>query len=246
MTVSYQDVADAALVLQHGTEASHASRAVVKGLSKVSPYSLERSVIEVAEFRNDASRQFAGGAKILPMSVGGNFVKGDTLGQTQLKKYYKDKTSFTDARLYLDAGTVLEYDATFIAPDLANDPSPNGWQVSKVQVGEADMNSVVPVTFELLMNGQPAIFDTHYKASMAITKGTGSTEDTITDAATGFVTAGFVAGQTIILENTLAGANENLQFLIKAVAAGILTLTSIGSTTAVTPAAIFIIHGGRL
>lgn len=244
MTISYQDISDGAIVLGNTTGVT---RAVVKGIKSVTLPTLERSVTEVKELRNDFSRKFAGGASMGSLIYAGNFVLGDTLGQDELKARLRSKESFVDGRVYLNFVNSDPLASDFIAPDLANDPAPNGWQVVKHSPGAADVdNAIIPFDGEIVMNGQPAFFNVHHTASMTITKGTAQTEDTVLDGASGFVTAGFVAGMTLMFEGVNSGANEDHQYLIKTVAAGTLTLTTIGSTTAITPAASFTVHGGLL
>jgi len=235
--MEYQDITNGALILYYG--GTSPAQVTVSGLKGLTPYTLKRSVQEIKELRSDASRKKTGGVSLGSMLYNGNFVVGDP-GQDALKALMLANTSFQHARLYLD-------DNNFIACDLANDPDVNGWQVADHSPGGADVdNPVLPFNGEIVLNGLPATFSVHYTASMAITKGTGTTEDTITDAADGLVAAGFVPGMTIICEGDGCGANDLLQFLIKTAADGVLTLESIGYTTAITPDASFTVHGGRL
>lgn len=236
MTIYYQEGADAALVLQVGG----VNESVVKGLNKISGYSLERGTIEVEEFRNDISRKFAGGGKLGSITFSGSSVLGDTNGQDQLKDYWVNRTKFTDARIYFD------YD-NFIAPDLAQD-SLAAFQVAKINVGQADKNGVFPYDGELVLNGRPATFWIHMEDAATPTikfvQGS-SSDDTITDSASGFVTAGFVAGMSIIIDGN--PANEGKYAVIKTVAAGTLTLDGEGLIdTDATGSALTVIHGGKL
>lgn len=227
--ISYELGADMALVLKYGT----ANQAVVKGLNSMGLPGLERSVIEVEEFRNDFSRQFSGGGKFGTLTFGGNLVLGDTKGQAQLKSYLHANTKFTDGRAYLNLND-------FLAPDLATD-SISAWQVSKYSPGSADKNGVIPIDGELLMNGMVAVFTVHYTASTIAF--VDSDPDTLTDSASGFLTAGFEVGQTVIVEDD--GTNEG-QYLIDAVDAGTITLRSTDSLTAVVAGSSITLHGGRL
>lgn len=227
--ISYELGADMALVLKVGT----ADQAVVKGLNSMGLPGLERSVIEVEEFRNDFARQFAGGGKFGTLTFGGNLVLGDTKGQDQLKSYLNLKTKFVDGRAYLNLND-------FMAPDIAND-SISAWQVSKYSPGSADKNGVIPLDGEILMNGMVAIFTAHMTATTIAF--VDSNPDTLTDTANGFLTAGFEAGQTLIVEDD--GTNEG-QYLIDTVDAGTITLRATDSLTAVVAGSNVTLHGGKL
>lgn len=229
MAISYEVGADMALVLKYGD----ANQAVVKGLNSMGLPTLERSVIEVEEFRHDFSRQFAGGGKQGSLTFSGNFVLGDTYGQDQLKAYLQANTKFTDGRAYINT-------TDFMTVDLAND-TVSAWQVSSHSPGNADKNGVIPFSGEILMNGSVAIFTAHITATtIAIVD---SNPDTITDSASGFVTAGFEAGQTIIVSGS---ASSDGQYLIETVAAGTLTVRSTDALTAETAGSSITIDGGRL
>lgn len=233
MTVQYITAADMALILKYGT----ANQGVVAGLNSMGPPGLERSSIEVTEFRNAFSRQFAGGAKQTNITFSGNLVSGDTNGQDQLRAYLIDNTAFTDARLYLNYNN-SNLDSDFVAPDTVNDAT-SAWQVIKHMVGKADLNGVIPYDGELVCNGQNAWFWKHYTASTIAFAD--SNPDTITDSGSGFVTAGFEAGQTLIVE----GSNDNDGiYLIDSVVAGTITLQSSDSLTAETAGASVTLHGG--
>jgi len=228
MTVSYQLGRDAAIVLKYGG----VDQAVVKGLNKLGLPGLERSVVEIEEFRNDLSRQFAGGGKLGVLTYSGNLVTGDTKGQDQLKTYWLSGEKITDCRAYLNL-------VDFLTVDLAND-SLSAFQVTKVSPGEADKNGVFPYTGEMCLNGRPAIFTAHQTATnIAIVAGS-SAADTITG--TGFVDAGFEAGQTLIIEGSAA---DDGQYLIASVTATLITLTT-DTVTGETAGSSITLHGGRL
>jgi hypothetical protein len=234
MTVQYITAADMALILKYGT----ANQGVVAGLNNMGPPGLERASVEVTEFRNAFSRQFAGGAKQTNITFSGNYVSGDTNGQDQLRTYLINNTAFTDARLYLNYNT-SNLDSDFVACDTVNDSS-SAWQVIKHGAGAADINGVIPFNGELVCNGQNAWFFTHYSAdTIAFVD---SDPDTITDSASGFVTAGFEAGQTLIVEGT---TNNDGIYLIETVVAGTITLQTSDSLAAETAGTSFTLHGGK-
>ena len=232
MTVNYQLAADAAIILKYGT----ADQSVVKGLNKLKPYGFTRNVISVEEFRNEMGRQFAGSGNMTNIEYGGNYVTGDTKGQDQLKAYMLANTKFTDARVYLNT-------TDFIMPDIAAD-SLAAFQVVDHSPGEADKNAIFPFSGSLVLNGQPATFHIHKTAAtLAIVAGT---PDTITDSASGFVTAGFKAGDTIVIEDVTAAADELKMRTIATVVAGTLTLSNTATDlTAQAAGTAMTLHGGR-
>jgi len=227
--------ADMALILQYGG----ANQSIVAGLNKMGIPGFERAIVEVQEFRNAFSRQFAGGGKMGSISYSGNYVLGDANGQDQLKTYLKNNTKFADARLYLNYIST-NLDSDFLLPDTAQD-SVSAWQVVKHQHGEADINGVIPFNGEIVLNGQPVTCNVHYSAdTIAFVD---SDPDTITDSASGCVAAGFVAGQTIVVEGT---TNNDGIYVIDTVAAGTITLTAAGELTAEVAGTTFTLHAGLM
>lgn len=231
MTVNYQLAADAAIVLKYGT----ADQAVVKGLNKLKPYGFSRNMITVEEFRNEMGRQFAGSGQMSNVEYGGNYITGDTLGQDQLKAYALANTKFTDCRVYLNQ-------EDFFMPDVAAD-NVAAFQVTNHSPGQADKNGTYSFSGALALNGQPSTFHIHMTAdTLAIVSGSPCT---ITDSDSGFVDAGFKAGDTVILEDPTATADQLKMCIVDTVAAGTLTLSSDASLTAQTAGTSLTIHGGR-
>jgi len=232
MTINYQLAADAAIILKYGS----ADQSVVKGLNTLKPYGVTRSVITVEEFRNEMGRKFAGGGEMTNIEFGGNYVTGDTKGQDQLKAYALANTKFSDCRCYLN-------DTDFFMPDLAADALA-AFQVVDHSPGQADKNGVYPFSGALVLNGQPSTFHIHMTAdTLAVVAGT---PDTITDSASGFVTAGFKAGDTVILEDVALSADNLKMRKIASVTAGVLTLSNTASDlTSQASGTAFTKHGGR-
>ena len=236
MTVNYQQAVDAAIVLDYGG----ANQAVVKGLNKLKPPGMTRAIVTVDEFRNEWARKFAGGGEYTDLTYGGNYVTGDTLGQDQLKQHWVNKTKLTgtDILFFLNM-------TDFIATDLANDEDA-GFQIVEHDVGEADKNAVYAFTGKAVLNGRCATFTVHMTdvatPTMAFVNGL-TVEDTITDSGNGFVTAGFIAGQTLMV---VGSTSNDGTYLIKTVAAGTLTLTCIATLTSEASIEDCELHGGSL
>ena len=228
---------EAAIILDYGLS----TQAVVQGLNKLSAPGFSRSIITVDEFRNEFARKFAGGGEYNEISFGGNLVVGDTLGQTKMKNYAYDKTRLIGRQIFcfLD-------NEHFFTTDLANDPS-SSMQVVNVASGEVGKNDAFPISGSIVPNGRLAIYTAHHveddSPTLGFVDGVAG-NDTITDSASGFVTKGFTAGMTLmILDST---SNDAVHTTIKTVAAGLLTLNSIGELTTGAGVDGMEIHGGGL
>ncbi|MHC1792117.1 hypothetical protein [Solidesulfovibrio sp.] len=223
---------NAAVVLGYGTP----SQSVVKGLNKLGLPVASRSEIKLSEFRRDFATKVLGEGEWSNITFAGNLVKGDRLGQSALKKAMIAKTKITDCRIYLN-------DTDFVAPDLANDPASSLQVLKAGDGGSTDKNAVFPFSGEMILNGRVAYFFDHMPdVSLAFVAGSSGVSDTITDAASGFVTAGFEVGDTLIVEGS---TGNDGQYLIKTVAAGTLTLETEGEITT-HAAEVVTLHGGTL
>lgn len=231
MSIEFKTGQDAALVLKYGT----VNQAVVKGLNKLGLPSYQRNSVTVEEFRELMSRKFTTSLTLGDITFGGNLVVGDTTGQDIMRTYMLNNTKFTDARLYLDYND-------FLTVDLANDENA-AWQVMEFNPGEADKGGIFPLSGGICSNGRVAYFTAHLEGAtaLAFVQGAGA-NDTITDSGNGFVTAGFQAGDTIIIEGSMS--NDG-QYLIESVAAGVITLTVEGSLTSESGITGTAVHGGR-
>jgi hypothetical protein len=233
---------NAAMVLKHG----ETDQATVKGINSLTLPSLTRSVITSEEFGVDFASSDAGGGKYGDIQYSGNAITGDTKGQDQLKAYLIANTKFTDARLYISTVT-----GHFLAADTAQDTEA-GFQVVEHTPGAVGVNDTFKFSGKWCVNGRFAIFTVH-KADVAtptmafVASATPLTVGaTITDSSSGFVTAGFKAGQTLIIEGSTSNDGT---YLIKTVVEGTITLDILGSVSQLVaePAlATTILHGGTL
>jgi hypothetical protein len=236
MTVQYQLGVDAGIALNVGG----ANEAFVSGLNKLGLPDMMREVVTVSQFRTDFAVEFTGEGKHGRITYGGNLVLGDTNGQDALKAALKANSKLTDCRVYLNL-------VDFLAPDLANDANA-AFQVVKHTPGEAQKNGTFPISGEMCTNGLYCYFTAHMvddsSPTIAFVAATtpGTTSATITDSGNGFVTAGFKAGQTLIVESAV----NNGQFTILSVAAGTITLKVGDTLTSHATAAGTELHGGTL
>ena len=220
MSMAFITAADAALVLNYGTANQH----VVAGLKSLGLPVGSRLEITISQFGYDFDTKISGGGTWSNITAAGQLAKGDTKGQSFLRLAMKNRTKLYDeTRIYLDQAA-----DDFVTLDLATQPD-GYFQVIKAGDGSAtDKNSVFPFSVEMICGGAVAYFFTHHTASLAFVAGSSGVKDTITDAASGFVTAGFEVGQTIIIEGS---TGNDGQHLITAVAAGTLTLDGEGELT---------------
>lgn len=230
-TPSYVLASNARIVIGVGG----ANEAVIKGLNKLGLPSIVRGKIKVEEFGVDIAFNVPGSAEYGDLTAAGNLVVGDDYGQGLLKSRLIANTKFTDMYVYLDHNAL-----DFLTCDIRND-SATGFYVLEYAPGEADKNGVFPISIKFAVAGRTAIFTAHKTAStIAIVNGT---PDTITDSASGFVTAGFKAGQTLIIEGSTASDG---QYLIASVSAGTITLSSDDAPTAMAAGTSITLHGGVL
>ena len=244
MAVNRQLGVNSAIILKYGG----ADQATVKGLNRLTLPALTRSKILSEEFGVDFGVNDTGGGEHGDVSYGGNMVMGDTKGQDQLRSYLKNNTKFTDARIYLD--TVAKH---FLAADTASDENA-GFQVIGNVPGEVGKNGTYPFTGSWAVNGLYAYFYVHsvdtadVDWAFVVSATPTTVGGTITDSTSGFVTDGFVAGQTLIIEGSTS--NDGI-YLIKTVIAGTITLEVAGTnngqlTSEDSPGAACELHAGTL
>ncbi len=227
---------NAAIVLQYGG----ADQATIKGLNQLTLPSLMRSKIKSEEFGVDFAVNDAGGGEHGDLSYAGNMVMNDAKGQDQLKKYLKGNTKFTDCRVYIGVDD-------FLAPDVINDPE-TGFQVIAHTPGQASKNGTFPISGSWCVNGLYAYFTVHKEKltdTITFVPAVAPAGPTITSVDADFVTKGFKAGDTLMIEGATTPANDG-QYQIKTVVAGTLTLEAGKDLTAEPLPAEGVLHGGRL
>jgi hypothetical protein len=197
------------------------SRIWINGLNSITPPSLDRGTFEVTEF-GKVALTVAGLPSFGSMQGAGNAIYGDA-GQHELASRLVLQTEFTDMHVYLLRDDNNPEAEIIMIPDLANDPESH-FQVKNTSPGAGNVNSVYPVTLEFTAEGLMVFTTVHYAdpGSPDITF-TAGTPDTITDATSGFVDAGFEAGMTIYVEG-FGSPNFGKMGVIDTVAAGTLTM----------------------
>jgi hypothetical protein len=237
-TNQYATGADAAIVLNYGL----ATQAMVQGLNKLSSPGFEMNVVTIDEARQVFARSFTTGGTYSEITFGGYLVINDIPGQRALKQHAMNRTKLVgrDMLCFFDANH-------FFTTDLANDPA-SSMQISGITSGEVGKNDLFPFAGKIVPNGRLAIYSAHItegsSPTLAFVKGTSPTADTITDSADGFVSAGFVAGMTLLIFNSTS--NDAVATTISEVAAGVLTLASKGVVTSEAGIDGMELHGGSI
>ena len=209
----------------------------VKGLNAIKIPGITRKEVEIEEFGRDFDFTVPTSAAWEKGSISGNYVREDTTGQVALRQKLFDNDGLADLRLYED-------DDDFWAPDLANDANSLIFVMNNPGP-EFTKAGLLPYTAELLVQGLLALFTAHVGGvTLDFVAGT-ATESTITDSASGFITAGFEVGQTLIIEGSTSNDTITDQ-TITAVAAGLLTLSTEEILTTETALAATMLHGGKL
>lgn len=226
---------NAALVLGYGTE----NQAVVQGLNKLGLPVASRSEIKLSQFRRDFAVKALGEGEWSNITASGNLVKGDRLGQIALKKAMQNRTELKDDfRGYLN-------DTDFFTVDLANDAN-SALQVLKAGDGSAtDKNAVFPFSTEIIIRRGGIAYFFNHRVGVQVTfvAAAGDVRDSISDATGGFLTAGFAAGDTLIVEGS---AQNDGQYLIVGATAGTLILSSRGKIISSPTTERVTLHAGTL
>lgn len=215
---------NSSIVLKFGD----ANQATIKGLNSLTLPDTTRSEVTSEEFGVDFAVTDVGGGKHGKVQYSGNMVLGDTKGQDQLKAYLLANTKFADTRIFLD--TIAGH---FMAADIASDENA-GFQVIAHTPGAGTKNGTYSFSGSWAVNGLYAYFTVHAACGAGtpttwafVASATPATVGgTITDSASGWVTAGFVEGQTLIIDGSTSNDGT---YLIKTVAAGTITLEVAGT-----------------
>jgi hypothetical protein len=234
MALSYQEAANAAVVLRYGAT----GQAIVSGLNSMKLPGGQRTMIEVKEFRQ-TSRQRAGQANRTNLEFGGNAAFND-VGQMLLKTYFDNNSTFgkvgstEHCRVYINGTSTSMLTSDFLALDTGNDTA-SIFQVSAYDFPAADSDGLFPFQSGLAVGGRTAFFTEHHTASTL----TFATTGIISDSASGL--GDFEVGQTIIIENS--SSNDGIG-VISAAGASQITVTGLTMAAEATGATVTL-HAGR-
>lgn len=239
-----QDAANVAIVLNYGD----GDQAIISSVFNWKPSGFTRNRLNVETFREDP-RQLVGGKVPSDSTFSAYTIFGDA-GQKILKDYANNKTAFGPVghanghcRFYynlpVDTETASLLSENFRTLDTAND-SIGVYRFTDWDPQAVDPNGVFQFNSGIAVGGREADFYVHYTASTIAA--VDSDPDTITDSASGFVTAGFEAGMTIIVEGSTNF--DGIYGPLASVAAGTMTLPSGDELTAEAASESITIHGG--
>lgn len=208
----------------------------IKGINSLTVPEFMRETIKVEEFEQDFAFEETSGGSYGRIVFRGNYVVGDSQGQDVIRRKLVKNEKITDLRLYVN-GT------DFWTCDIAADEI-SGFKVARVGGQEFPKSGIGGFEAELVVQGAIMFCGAHLTGStIAFAQGDAGAADTITDSGNGFVTAGFLEGQTVLVE----GAGDNAgQYKIKTVAAGTLTLACSGELTDAAAGTAVTLHGGAL
>jgi hypothetical protein len=197
----------------------------IKGLNALKIPGMTRETVTVKEFNRDQDFEVPTSASWERGSLSGNYVQGDTTGQTVLRAKLLANEGLADLRLY-------ENEDDFWAADLATDENSQFYVMSNPGP-EIEKSGLIPFSAEILLQGSQALFDAH--------------SETVTNFeaqainGTGFDAAGFEIGDTIIIDASTS--NDTITDLVVTnVSATVITVT--GGPMTVEAGTDSIVHGG--
>lgn len=182
-------------------------------------------------------RRFGSGAIYDAINFDMYWTKGDPT-RVELATAAVNATPITDSRFYVD-------ECDFSALDLITDPS-GSYRIGSITPPSGAKSELITRNITVLPAGMSAYFECHIQGSTLATTANGGagTPATITDSGSGFVTAGFEAGMTVILDNI--DGNNPLYAKIETVVAGTITLSEGVGDEGSIPAFTFTASAGRV
>jgi len=191
------------------------TQATVKGLQGMTlPLGFTQSTQEVSVIGTRIATKYATGATYEDMDTTYYFAKGDAT-QAYLSAAARNGSQIQDMCFWID-------NTDFAALDLISDTG--GYvMVGTFSSPKAEKNSLFSGSISIVIGGSHILFDRHLSgANIDTVSGGAGVSAQVTDANSGFVTAGFAVGDTIILANV--NGLDPLYCKIKTVAAGTITL----------------------
>lgn len=210
ITGGYVACQAAKLTINSGTS----TEASVKGLQGLTlPLGFTQTTQEVSVIGTRIATKYATGASYEDMNTNYYFAKGDPT-QNYLAAAARNASQIQDMWFWMDS-------TDFAALDLITDPG--GYvMVGTFSSPTANKNEIFSGQISIIIGGSHILFDTHISGTtLSFTAGGAGVSATATDSGSGFVTAGFEVGQTVII--TGVGVSTAIYAKVKTVAAGTLT-----------------------
>lgn len=203
-----------------------ANQATVKGLQGMTlPLGFTQTTQEASVIGTRIATKYATGASYEDMETTAYFAPGDPT-QEYLSAAGRNGTQIQDMVFWADA-------TDFAALDLISDPG------GYVMVGtfgspKAQKNELFSNSVTIAIGGSHVLYNKHiYGTTLSFTAGGAGVSAQVTDSASGFVTAGFAVGNTVILAHV-----NNLGPLyakIKTMTAGTMTFEDAVGDEAIIP-----------
>lgn len=228
-------------VIQNAKWVLHAAKTnevIVPSLQGIMlPLGFTVNEVTAIELQQPIDRTFGSGAAYTPITFDANFSKKDPT-RNELLTAAVNQTKITDSRFFAD-------NCDFAALDLINDPS-GSYRIGTMTPPSGAKSEIMTHTISVLPAGTSLFFDCHRSGSTLATTASGAqgTPATITDSGSGFVTAGFKAGMTLILDGI--DGNDPMYVQAETVVAGTITLAEdVGDENSV-PAFTFTATAGQV
>jgi hypothetical protein len=172
-------------------------------------------IIDSTVFQDEFEKFVYGNTKGGQATFSGFMADGDTTGQDVITAAYVDQTNIANLRVWYGTGVADFFHLTAGATCF----------VESLQIGEADLSGLVPITFTLTVSDGYFVKASAYReGTLAFAHVTGANNDTITrSTGTSFITLGFAAGQNLIVEGS---ALNDGNYIIYSVSSTIITVTS--------------------
>ena len=221
-------------------KAGKTDQMLVKGLQSIAlPLGATASSISISTIGQRIGIKVATGLEYENITSNYYFAKGDA-SQQYLMKCSREGTQIQDMRFYMDA-------TDFAALDLISDPG--GYLgVGTFSSPSGQKNEVFSGSCEFVPSGSFVLFDRHRGGTtLSFTAGGAGVSAQVTDSGSGFVTAGFKVGDTVIIDHL--NGRDPLYAQIKTVVAGTMTFEDAIGNEATIPTAVGIsttyIHGAE-
>jgi len=191
---SYKVASNAAIRVHCGK----ATEMLLRGLQSTAlPIGFTASTVTVSSMGERIDQVLPTGGAYEEISVNYNFVIGDP-SQTYLMQAALNNVEIQDMRFYVDDNALC---GDFATVDLISDTGAS-YRVGTFSSPTGSKNELFTGTVSFLPAGASALFTAHANGTdLAFTSGTGGAVATITSTVQNFVTLGFEAGQTIILDH---------------------------------------------
>lgn len=200
----------------------------VKGLQGLTlPLGFTQTVQEASTIGTRIATKYATGASYSDMTTNYYFAPGDA-SQVLLSTWARTGAQIRDMRFWID-------DTDFAALDLINDPG-GYMMVGTFGSPSAQKSELYTAEISILVGGSNILFNKHRGGTtLSFTAGGAGVSAQVTDSGSGFITAGFAIGDTVIIDY-LNGLNP-LYAKVKTVTAGTMTFEDAIGNEATIPTA---------